>query len=198
VALQFNVGELTARLRRALGTRGKSNFGLDETVVPVVLVGDAQQAPYREDERRWFVRVVVNPVAAQFGRCSLNNPTNQDMVLDWATNTSPSTDVNWGTGAGALGVLPCFSTEGITRQQIAAGTYSTPRGPNHLENNGAASIIVNLMGVLPGAAAAGVVGKQVRLDLVIPAGGTVIFETAVVNVGVILTFSGRTFDNAGR
>lgn len=197
--LQFNVGEITERLRRALGTRGKTSYGLDETVVPVSLVMDASRAPYRRDERRWFMRPLSPAVAAQNSRVFLNNPTNQDMVIDWVTLalTGGAFTVFYGTGAGSLGVLTGFSTEGVTPQQVAAGTFSTPRGPGLLVAAGAGSVIVNLFGEINAtAAAAGAV--QLFLDLVLPAGCTIIFEGTVVNTPLQMTISGRTFDNAGR
>lgn len=45
--LDFNVGELAARLRRALGVRGRMPLGLDEHVVPVTLTADVSIPPWR-------------------------------------------------------------------------------------------------------------------------------------------------------
>lgn len=45
--LEFNVGELATRLRKALGVRGRMPLGLDEHVVPVTIAADLSGAPWR-------------------------------------------------------------------------------------------------------------------------------------------------------
>lgn len=45
--LEFNIGELTTRLRKALGVRGRMPLGLDEHVIPVTLTADVTGPPWR-------------------------------------------------------------------------------------------------------------------------------------------------------
>lgn len=62
--LEFNVGELVTRLRRALGVRGRMPLGLDEHVIPVTLTADVSVPPWR-----------TNPVYGQGGAydsCAIN------------------------------------------------------------------------------------------------------------------------------
>jgi hypothetical protein len=47
--LPIQLGELANRVRRALDTRGRLPLALDETVVPVVLIADADEVPYALD-----------------------------------------------------------------------------------------------------------------------------------------------------
>ena len=50
--LEFNVGELASRLRRALGVRGRMPLGLDEHVIPTVHTADLAVPPWRTNPRR--------------------------------------------------------------------------------------------------------------------------------------------------
>lgn len=54
--LEFNIGELATRLRKALGVRGRMPLGLDEHVIPVTLSADVTIPPWRS-----------NPVLGQSG-----------------------------------------------------------------------------------------------------------------------------------
>lgn len=47
--LEFNVGELVTRLRKALGVRGRMPLGLDEHVIPVTLTADVSGPPWRSN-----------------------------------------------------------------------------------------------------------------------------------------------------
>lgn len=47
--LEFNVGELTTRLRRALGVRGRMPLGLDEHTIAAVITADVTTPPWRSN-----------------------------------------------------------------------------------------------------------------------------------------------------
>lgn len=69
--LEFNVGELTSRLRRALGVRGRMPLGLDEHVIPVALTADVSVPPWR-----------TNPVFATGGESAVySNSTSGNRPL---------------------------------------------------------------------------------------------------------------------
>jgi len=94
MALIFGSGEPISRLRRSLDIKGKVNLGVDEIIVPTLLLFDSTLPPFRRTGVRWFIEVIGQAVAGEFGRVRLFHTLNIDQLVDQITFQ--------GTGAGAL------------------------------------------------------------------------------------------------
>ena len=64
--LVIQASEISDRLRRFLGVRGRVPIGLDETMVAMVLEADLSQAPYRQEGLSGDMHVAKGAVAAEF------------------------------------------------------------------------------------------------------------------------------------
>lgn len=73
MALPFNVGEISARLRRALSVRGRMPLDLDERVAIQITGLDAAVAPWRQDGCSWQLVRTITAVAAQFPEVTFFN-----------------------------------------------------------------------------------------------------------------------------
>lgn len=82
MGLIFGSGEPVARLRRLLDVKGKVNLGLDETVVPVINLQDADQPPFRRTGVRWFFQASVAAVAGELGRVRIFHELAIDQLVD--------------------------------------------------------------------------------------------------------------------
>lgn len=93
--LQIQLGELADRLRRALLVKGRLPLALDETVVPVVSLGDASQAPYAKDPALGSSRHTRAALAANFShigwQAAVGSILCVDSVLISNPNAAPST-----------------------------------------------------------------------------------------------------------
>jgi len=82
MAIIFGSGEPVSRLRRALDVKGKVNLGVDEIIVPTILLQDASRPPFRRTGVRWYTDLNVPAVAGQFGRVRIFNQSTIDQLID--------------------------------------------------------------------------------------------------------------------
>jgi hypothetical protein len=135
--LPIQLGELANRVRRALDTRGRLPLALDETIVPVVLIADADEVPYALDPQH----------AAGFQR---GTGAVGVQVTIGISNQGPEGSV--------------FILEQLTISMAAAGLVEVSRSGTLTADIPADS---NLMADLTSQARPGAVGRDipVRLDL---------------------------------
>lgn len=103
--LEFNVGELSARVRRALGVRGRMPLDIDERAAINIGAMDVDRAPFRADGARFYVSIVQAAVAGQNAHVAIasNNSTQQfTHVIDGAWISNPNAglievDLGWPT-----------------------------------------------------------------------------------------------------
>lgn len=196
MALTFQVGELTARLRRGLILRGRTPFGLDETVVPVVIAADMSQPPYRLDGRSWFY-VANSPASVgnlSYVCLSNNGPT--DLIVDWISSRTAGQTIGIGVASVAIanGTSQGITTEGLT---IANGgpPFFQFLGPVFRSDFNAVSQIAHSFLRIPANGAANPF-QRIRLGLVVPSGGQILFEGQTANVALDFDLQGRTFDQS--
>lgn len=79
----FGSGEMAQRLRRLLDFRGRFPGQLDETIVPVVLAGDATAPPYRTSSRRWWGSDGIVTGAAGVAGSWVHNSSPNPIIVDW-------------------------------------------------------------------------------------------------------------------
>jgi len=128
---QFGTGEITNRLRRLLDLRGKFPMQIDETAVPVVMVGEANRAPYRISGRKaWGVRL-ASALAGNFSYVNLVNQSPFYHVLHRVTTrcvptVGGATDMVLGitnlASAPASSLISLVSTEFQLSDPVAAIT----------------------------------------------------------------------------
>jgi len=91
VPLSIQLGEIANRLRRSLDVRGRMPLALDETVVPVVVVRDANDLPFALDPSEVAGFASVTPTAGQQATIGLSNqgPVGSVFVLEevWLSNS---------------------------------------------------------------------------------------------------------------
>lgn len=73
--LEFNVGELTTRLRAALTVRGRMPLNLDEHVIPTVATADVTGPPWRRSPRGFYVASEASTSANGSAACVAVGPT---------------------------------------------------------------------------------------------------------------------------
>lgn len=71
--LDFGVGEIASRVRRALTVVGRMPLDLDERLGVQVQAYDVERSPWRSDGARFYGSGTISPIAAQFPYVGLGN-----------------------------------------------------------------------------------------------------------------------------
>lgn len=198
MALIFGSGEPTSRLRRALDVKGKVNLGLDETVVPVVVVGEYQNAPFRTSGVQFFGALRVAGVAATSSRVRLNNLTDVDAVIRriWLSNPVSAFQVfHIGTGpVGVAGGSNVFTTERV--DTFVLGTPSRQLGLNLI---GDTISPTSLSRVFHRLSVPALTSLEVPCELVVPSRlGAITIETLGIQTNIEVGFEGVFIDDIPR
>jgi hypothetical protein len=99
MSLQFGTGELSARLRRFLNLRGRIDLGLDESVVPIAVVTNLDQPPFRSDGYLAHRFAIANGSAGQFAQAWIDNRQGAGPVVCQVFNARAlvaAMDIQWG------------------------------------------------------------------------------------------------------
>lgn len=132
MSLEFNVGELVTRVRRALAVRGRMPFDLDERAAVQLNVMDLDKAPWRSDGAAWATlatqaaspannsRVFIGPITGALGppvgaRCviqqlQITNSNGAAITVQWGV---PGTGINPG-GNLAISLEKSVQSGGLT------------------------------------------------------------------------------------
>ena len=192
--IQFGTGELVTRLRRALDIRGKPDINLDDMVVPVVIVGEFQRAPFRTSGIHCFQSDSIGPGAGNFGRFRIenfDNPTDAVLVRVWLSNLSAAATQEFRIGTGPLalgGGTASFTTELVPDPVFAGIPSRTVPILLSTDQPGVTSITQRFIDViaLPGTTV------MVPLELTIPAlSGTITIESSTTQEPVGCAFEAR-------
>ncbi len=204
MAIIIGTGEPISRVRRGLDIKGRVNLGLDETLVPVIEVGDYTGPPYRRSPVRWWIRTVVSGVALQKSGVRLANTSGRDQLLDrMIVRSTADIDVVVGSGLGvAPGAgTPARTTELVTVPANATGDISRPIPIEALGFTVTPSTIFDALLVF---ACGDLRGADLSVEIVLPATPrpddpaqnvtTLTVETVADNTFLSMTFSGLYFD----
>lgn len=103
--LEFNVGELTERIRRAFKIKGRAPLRLDDDCILAAQVFDATRAPYRVAEQKFIQNIpTIGPVGAQTSFANIANNSPQSIILEhWEA---------WNRGATGFGLLTAWENRG--------------------------------------------------------------------------------------
>jgi len=201
--LEFNVGEVVDRVRRALGVRGRMPLDMDERLAINVQAVDVDASPFRTTGARFYGRDTITPVAAQFTASLLsftsgpNPPATHVVDGVWIHNTEATAQA-YDIGPGALAATGFNRTLRYPELGAPIGV-SGPAQAN--QYSGAANPFT---------------GSVIDVSVTIPAGDTlyVPLEVAVfngpvtagiytvcpgtVNAGFRISWTGRTYVGAVR
>jgi len=204
MAILIGSGEPVSRARRGLDVKGKVNFGLDETIVPMAILSDFTGAPYRRSPVRWWVTASVTGVPGQFSAFRLSNTSGRDQLLDrMIVRAESDTRINVGSGQGqAPGVgAPARTTEIVAVPANATGDISREVP---IELTSLTITPSTIFDILFQALVPTVAGLDLPLEIVLPAtprpddpAQNVTTLTAEINnldVNATVSFSGLYFD----
>ncbi len=113
MALIFGSGEPVSRLRRSFDVKGKVNLGVDEIIVPTVLLQDGTLPPFRRTGVRWWFATFIPAVVGEFARLRIAHPLPVDPLVEAIEISSVSDGIiSVGQGpAGAVGGVAGATTE---------------------------------------------------------------------------------------
>ncbi len=114
MALTFGSGEQVSRIRRGLDVKGRVILGLDETVVPVVQVGDLTAPPIRRSPVRFWIGRGAAAVVGEFSRVRIFHQTAVDQLIDriWiSTAAGQVVQIGQGPSGDATGAVAARTTE---------------------------------------------------------------------------------------
>jgi hypothetical protein len=106
--IPINFGDLSQRARRAFKLVGRLPLSLDETVLPVAVVAQLDQDPYRAEPRTWSWPATLTGTAVLSGLLEVGNPsTSSQLITVTGFVASPSVNgsLTWGIVRGAAGLL---------------------------------------------------------------------------------------------
>lgn len=201
MALVFGSGEQVDRLRRGLDIKGRVVLGVDETIVPTVLVGDFTAAPYRKTGIRWYAPLPIGAVAAQFGRYRVFHTNTVDQLIDrFYLAANAGMDVRIGAGEfGAVGGTAAVTTELVSLPLGGGGAITRPLGIFALaDQNAAVTMVTDLFRVDVPAIGTLIVPCEIVLPAVrdpeLPNFSTLTVEARSVNIAFTCCASGLYFD----
>lgn len=202
MALQFNSGELATRIRRFLGTRGRTDLGLDETVVPTVVMQLQDRAPFRNSGYQAH-RHINAPVGVGLSSAVIDNLRGGGPVVvetvGLAALAGAAVKVFYGIPnaipnsipgtlpflSGERGAAPVFGVSfDLLATSVALGTANQP-----------ASLFPGgqIMGV--SAVAGNSIQQPDIFELTIPKGFFLYFEASIAAVGFDLAVRVRVYDD---
>ena len=204
MAIQIGTGEPVSRARRGLDVKGKVNFGLDETIVPVTILSDLTDPPFRRSPVRWYSRTIVGPVAGLLGGVRLANTSGRDQLVDQIIFRTPAAAVlliGSGLGIAPGAGTPARTTEIVTVPPNATGDISRQIP---IEALGFTVTPTTLFDIFMGIAAEDGNSLVVPVQIVLPAAPrpelpaanvtTLTAELTDAQIAVEITFSGLYFD----
>jgi len=205
MALGFGSGEQVDRLRRGLDIKGRVVLGVDEIVVPTVLVGDFTDAPYRKSGIRWWAPQPVAAVVGELGRYRVFHQLPVDQLIDRLYFTAVNQIiVRIGSGVvGATAGATAARTTELVRLPLAGGAgggaISRPIGIFTLgDTNVGVTITADLLRLTIGPTPTGFIPVEIVLPAVrdpsAPNFSTLTIESQNTNTQMNVTASGLYFD----
>lgn len=195
----FGSGEIAARARRLMDVRGKVSFQLDETVAPVVILGDGSRSPFRQNVRHWCARIPVTAAVGNFSAVFLTNSSDRDFLLK---ALSADSTVALEVQIGAAPAIPGTATElfqvQLTTEGIDARTAPPVKAVSEVrcwrDNASAANPFGTLNSFLGLRTLAGDSKRLENLDLVVPGrGGILCFVPSATNVSWTCSLEGEVY-----
>lgn len=200
MSLEFNIGELSARIRRALGSRGRIPLDLDERCTINVQSIDLDRAPWRNDGARWAAWITIGAVPAMFSNIAISaGQSTATLVIDqiifrnqianqtWFGLVQPQPSVramspfqvhelDQPRTAGAIAATTAKGAASYASVVVAANTLST-----------LLQLDVISQGTTPGSE------LGYNLELTIQPGWELMLEQQVVSTALQMYISGRAF-----
>lgn len=81
--LDFNISELTTRLRAGLAVKGRMPMALEDMIAPTAQVINLDRPPYRKDGLFYQLTVIGGPTAGQFTVAKLENNGDAPAILTY-------------------------------------------------------------------------------------------------------------------
>lgn len=202
MSLEFNIGELSARIRRALGSRGRIPLDLDERCTINVQSIDLDRAPWRNDGARWAAWITIGAVPGLFSNLVISSgQSTATLVIDQLIFRNQVANQTW------LGLVqPQPSVRAMSPYQVheldqprtagaiaavtakgAASYASLPVAANTLSAIGNQLDVLSQGNATPGSELA------YNLELTIQPGWELLLEQATQNVALQIYASGRAF-----
>ena len=197
MSLEFNVGELANRVRKALGSRGRIPLDLDERVSLEVVLADLDQAPWRADGARWGQWITLGAVAGNFTDISIAAPGgNTTLVVDTIIHYAAAVP---GSIFGKVVNAPTRAYVAIQVPETFSGR--TAGGAADPENKGAASyasvvVAANTLALLglDYFSRIEVAGQQFQsVEITVPPGWEFLLENQTVNLATTVYVGGRAY-----
>lgn len=199
----FGTGEITSRLRRLLDLRGQFPMQIDETIVPVAMVQDISQLPFRRSGRRWFTFLQSAPGAGVRGYIEIANETTSFFSLDRVRAdvanigiTAQEIALTFGASilTGAVGLAQTFEV-----MQPGAVFERAPITLRIQTGDPAGDAdFMRAVGIPTAAGNLVAVNFPDELDIAVPPGASIFVVNVALNSVMNVSLSGRFWDDVSR
>jgi len=195
----FGTGEVVNRLRRLLDLRGRFGMQVDETVVPVALIGDGTQPPFRNSGRRWSGVASTTAVLAENHFVEILNLSGFDQVID-RIRVLGAVEFTIRLGP-SLVAAPGVNVRTTERNPLPAGGGLNDVGLvvaiAMREGNGDPTSDVQVAQLQPDTGVKGVV-EGLDQAIVLPPGASCFVRSLTTNVVINVSASGLFYDDVPR